>query len=257
MSTNYITTPPAHAALMVWGNAGAKSGVYSLKAKYGFENYVLVVVKQLELSRNYYVSISDRGNARFSQKAAEDCVKFVRNRIRQNAYASMVPALTRRWAQRKKALQLAHQVGMATEQMVNNITAFRSNLSNHAFKETKHTGFVVGINKNADFSLNPEKLTQLTNKQLKSGKKLRKKSSSKYNRYSSDFLNAKLYWLEHGRIGKGHNGVTYKVPPRPIFTKAVEEFIRTKFAKQGGKDFIGQLKVNSKGHLEFKFKAHK
>jgi hypothetical protein len=76
---------------MAWGNAGAKSGTYSLKAKYGFENYILVTVKQLKLFRDYYVSISDRGNARFSKTAAEDCVKYVRNRIRQNAYASMVP----------------------------------------------------------------------------------------------------------------------------------------------------------------------
>lgn len=254
---NYITTPPAHLPLMAWGNAGAKSDTYSLKAKYGFENYILVTVKQLKLFSDYYVSISDRGNARFSKTAAEDCVKYVRNRIRQNAYASMVPALSKKWADRKKALGLSYQVGMATEHMLKNITSFRTNLSGHAFKETKHTGYVVGINQKADFSIDPEKVTNLSNRTLSKARKLRKTKKDKYNRFSSEFLNAKLYWLEHGKTGRGYRGATYRQPPRPIFTKAIEEFVKYKFSKVGGKDFIGQLKVNSSGYLEFKFKAHK
>ena len=254
--TKYLTAPPAHAALFNWGNAGAKSGTYSLKAIYGFENYVLVTVKQLEKARNYYVSISDRGNARFSKTAAEDCAKWVKKRIRQNAYSSMVPALSRKWAGRKSSLKLAHQVGMATEQLVDNITAFRSNLSGFGFKETKHTGFIVGINEKADYAKDPEKMTKLTKKHINNANKIRKvkRGKSKYNRFGSDFLNAKLYWLEHGKIGTGFNGAKYRQPPRPIYTKAVQDFI-AKF--KGAEDFIGQLKMNSKGHLEFKFKAHR
>lgn len=267
MSTNYIIAPPAHAQLMMWGNAKATTGTYSLKAAYGFENYVLVnVVKVIKDSLDYYVSISDRGNARFSKKAAEECVKFVRRRIRAGTYSSMVPALSPAWVKKKKALGLAHQVGMATELLLSNISAFRTNITGHAFSETGHVGYVVGVNQKADFS--KDKPTVLNKKSMDLSKKAYRKENvkvsafnkktgsikkKKVSRYTSEFLNAKLYWLEHGRAGTGFNGVSFRQPPRPVYTKAIEEFIRREFK---AKDFIGQLKMGSKG-LEFKFKAHR
>jgi len=267
MSENYIIAPPAHAPLFMWGNAKATTGTYSLKANYGFENFVLVnVVKLLNEAKTAYVSISDRGNARFSKKAAEDCVKFVRKRIRAGVYSSMVPALSPAWVKKKKALGLAHQVGMATELLLSNISAFRTNIKGHAFTETGHTGFVVGVNQKADFS--KDKPTVLQKKSMSLSKKIYKKEKvsvtafnkktnatrkKKYSRYSSEFLNAKLYWLEHGRTGTGFNGVSFRQPPRPVYTKAIEEFIRREFKAE---DFIGQLKMGSRG-LEFKFKAHR
>jgi hypothetical protein len=251
--------------LMMWGNAGAKTGKYNLEARYSnFGKYTQVnVIQLLTNTLNYYVSISDRGNARFSKTAAEACAKFVRKQIRANAYKSMVPALTKKWAKTKSRLKLAHQTGMATEHLVRNITAFRTNIKDHAFKETRHTGYVVGVNQMADFTRDADKVPKMPKRKsyrpdYYKAKVLNKKKNKVKEvqiwRLGSDFLNAKLYWLEHGFTGKGHKGVSFRVPPRPIFTKAVEDFIR-KF--KGGEDFVGQLKMGSRGTLEFKFKAHR
>ena len=261
MSSQYLTTPPAHMPLFVWGDAGAASGKYALRTNRTFYDVVNdYVTKHFTAVYNHYVSLSDRGNARFSRSAAEACAKFVRDRIRQNAYASMVPALSKKWAATKNRLKLAHQVGMATEQMIENISAFRTNISDKTFSETRHTGYVVGINQKADYSEEDSIINKvLSKKSNEKSKKLRKcyqttvKKKSVY-RLGSDFLNAKLYWLEHGKKVKGHNGAFSKQPPRPIFTKAVEDFIRTKFDAE---DFVGQLKIGSGGKLEFKFKAHR
>ena len=261
MSTQYLTTPPAHMPLFIWGDAGAASGKYTLRTNRTFYDTVNVyVTKHFTDVYNHYVSLSDRGNARFSKSAAEACAKFVRDRIRQNAYASMVPALSKKWAATKNRLKLAHQVGMATEQMVENISAFRTNIKDATFSETRHTGYVVGINQKADFSKEDSTVNRILSKKAeKRSTKLRKgyqtqvKGKSVY-RLGSDFLNAKLYWLEHGKKVKGHKGAVSKQPPRPIFTKAVEDFIKTKFDAE---DFIGQLKIGSSGKLEFKFKAHR
>lgn len=278
----YLVTPPAHLPLMSWGNAKATTGTYSLKANYGgvgrngqiFENYILVnVIKVIKDSADYYVSISNRGNARFSKQAAEACAKYVRNKIRSSAYKSMVPALTQKWSKRKKAVGLAHQIGMATGQLVDNITAFRTNIQGHALEETRHTGYVVGINQKADFSRDPEKVTVLKASHLKRGRRIyksdhmtvhsvneKKKQVKKHKiyRYGSEFLNAKLWWLEHGRQGIGYKGAIFNQPPRPIYTKAVEDFIREEFKHdEAAKNFAGQLKIGWKGTLEFKFKAHR
>lgn len=262
MSDYKLTTPPAHRPLFLWGDAGAKTGKYRLKTRYGSrESFKDIFVEKIQKYNNFYVSISDRGTARFSQSAAKACAVFVQKKIRANAYASMVPALSKKWAARKKKLGLAHQVGMATEQLVNNITAFRTNISDKSFKETKHTGYVVGVNQIADreddvISKKSEKKYDL----LYPGKKKRKKGekdtrkTKNLHRWGSDFLNAKLWWLEHGKKNRGHGRATGVKVPRPVYTKAVEEFIRSEFSK----DFVGQLiKDSVSGKLAFKYKANK
>ena len=258
MSDYKLTTPPAHRPLFLWGDAGSKTGKYRLKTRYGSrESFKDIFVEKIQKYNNFYVSISDRGTARFSQSAAKACAVFVQKKIRANAYASMVPALSKKWAARKKKLGLAHQVGMATEQLVNNITAFRTNISNASFKETKHTGFVVGVNLGAEAKGDVLTDSQLAKHDLLNpGKKRRKKKRKTEGlyRFGSDFLNAKLWWLEHGKKNRGHGRATGVKVPRPVYTKAIEEFIRSKFAK----DFAGQLVNESvSGKLAFKYKANK
>jgi len=264
MSSKFVYTPPAHKVLFIWGDAGSATGKYRLASKANLNKYIEVnVIQVVKKALNFYVSLSDRGNARFSRKAAEACAKFVRDQIRANAYSSMVPKISSDWAARKRHLKLAHQVGMATEQMVRNIVHFRTNIRDHALAETKHTGWVVGINQKADYSKDDETINRISHDiDLAKGRKLRANrtkraaaSDGKYNRSSADFQNAKLYWLEHGRSGTGSGTKKRKMqPPRPIYTKAVEDFIRTRFNFE---DFVGQLKFDNRGHLSFKFKHHR
>ncbi|MFP4448501.1 MAG: hypothetical protein ACOCZ4_00345 [Bacteroidota bacterium] len=98
-------------------------------------------VRFLTEVKNYYVDVSDQGNARFSKSAASAFATYVRNAFITGKYEQQVPVLSSAYAKRKQGQYPGKPKGMRKDDMVNAITFFRSRVGGDS---TRH-GHVVGI----------------------------------------------------------------------------------------------------------------
>ena len=93
------------------------------------------LVKRFEKARHEYIDISDIGTGRMSKLMAEKFVVFLKNAISSGSIP--VEGVSESWGKRKHG----STVGIHTGEMLDSITAFRTNLAG----EKKHKGWVVSI----------------------------------------------------------------------------------------------------------------
>lgn len=105
------------------------------------------LVKRFEKARYEYIDICDTssngtGTGRMSKRMAEKFVVFLKNAIASGSIP--VDGVSESWGKKKHG----STVGIDTGEMLDSITAFRTNLSG----EKKHKGWVVSIKENVKSS---------------------------------------------------------------------------------------------------------
>ena len=114
--------------------------------------------RYLSKIRNYYVDISDSGNARLSKSAAHAFLIYVRNAFLTGKYQGRVPALHpvyRSW--KHSSIYSGRPKGVLTQEMVDCFEVFRS----RAGGDAKRRGHVVAI-KEREHSIPMLRLEQFT-----------------------------------------------------------------------------------------------
>ncbi len=91
--------------------------------------------------RNFYIDISDQGNARLSEKAAIEFTTYVRNAFLTGKYQSRVPALDKAYAAKKQRMFPSRPIGIRTGETIGGLTHFRSRVGGDPTKK----GYVVGL----------------------------------------------------------------------------------------------------------------
>lgn len=160
------------------------------------------VIQRFEKAKHEYIDISDLGTGRMSKRMAENFVIFLKNAI--VAQIIPVPGLHSTTVDMKGN----SVVGVETSQMLDSITAFRSNLAG----EKKHRGYLVGI----------KEKVMTTRSFLKSSGE-----TSSYT-YPTWY---KLSWLEFG--------TKYQVS-RPIIARGFELFVGQGWVKKVVEDMISR-----------------
>ena len=229
--TTATTSYSSHAHLFAWSpKAKSSTGAYHVLDNI-LNKHVTFLVTKIEKTRNFYVSLSDKGTARFSKQAAMECARFVQLARKRDAYRSRVQELSKSWVDYKKSHGLYPQIGVASGSVANSIQAFRSNVRTQ-YGQTKK-GWVVGVNPQLDDDSTLKQVFKPATDGL--FKKNRVKKLADY--LHPKTIGARLYSIEHGKkMGKRRTGT---VPARPVYSYAIQQFIKLNFTK----DFIGKVVV--------------
>lgn len=274
---NYVQTAKlVHLPIFMMGDTAKRDKVFTNVNKAVLEDLAKKTGTKTLKGTDYIYRTNDYGKAtyRFNVNVAQQCAAFVRNAFFKRSYESMVPALTpktkklkarllKKLGKKNVAYNNPSHIGILFGSMAKNITAFRTNIRSST-DETKHVGYVVGIQSNLKINDTPTsdrrkkaefRFKKFDKAHLKKQGKLPSKKEGGED--PASYLANRLSWLEFGRSASARSGAQ---KPRKLYSIAIGEFLKTagfelenpymdvvaEAKKSGGKPIKAKAKKGSK-----------